>query len=421
MNNVQQAFDKDGNNSTSFATIIANKQFRLLWLIGGFASCMRWLDMLILGVYTYEITNSAFLVGLIFFYRQIPRLIFGTFIGIISDRFNRKYILFLTFAILWIIYAVITYLIHIEKINYTILAITMFMAGICWAHEFPVRRAMIGDVIPNNIAGKAFGIDIGTSAFTRIIGPALGGAILSFLGPVSGYLTVAISFLIVSILCLGVKVTNQSIYKAKNSKKITGFIYDTKEAIKYIKNNNLLQGTIMVTFVMNLFAFPYFNMVPVVGKEILQANPFQVGLMGAIEGTGALIGASVIATRINYINYARVYFFGSLFLTLCIFLFANSSIYFFSMAILFTAGFGMVSFATMQTTLTIVSSDPAIRGRTMGALSIAIGAGPLGSLLIGILASQFGTQNGIMIIAALSFISMLIIGYFWPVIRKKLE
>ncbi|MAX11105.1 MAG: hypothetical protein CL710_01980 [Chloroflexi bacterium] len=421
MNETQHTLNTDSSEPTSFLKIISNKQFRLLWLIGGFASCMRWLDMLILGVYTFEITNSAFLVGLIFFYRQIPRLIFGTFIGIISDRFNRKYILFLTFAILWIIYAVIAYLIHVDKINYTMLAITMFLAGICWAHEFPVRRAMIGDVIPNNIAGKAFGIDIGTSAFTRIIGPALGGAILSFLGPVSGYLTVAISFLIVSILCLGVKGSNQNIYKTEHSKKILGFINDTKEAISYIKNNNLLQATIMVTFAMNLFAFPYFNMVPVVGKEILQANPFQVGLMGAIEGTGALIGASVIATKVNYNNYARVYFFGSLFLTLCIFLFANSSIYLLSMAILFTAGFGMVSFATMQTTLTIVSSDPEIRGRTMGALSIAIGAGPLGSLLIGILASQFGTQNGIMIIAALCFTSMLIIGYYWPVIRKSTE
>ncbi len=421
MNDVQETYNNSDDSPTSFTKIIANKQFRLLWLIGGFASCMRWLDMLILGVYTFEITNSAFLVGLIFFYRQIPRLIFGTFIGIISDRFNRKYILFMTFAILWIIYATVAYLIHIEKINYTLLAITMFFAGICWAHEFPVRRAMIGDVIPNNIAGKAFGIDIGTSAFTRIIGPALGGAILSLLGPVSGYMTVSISFLIVSILCLGVKVTNQNFYKKEQGKTIIGFVNDTKEAIRYIKNNNLLQGTIMVTLVMNLFAFPYFNMVPVVGKEILEANPFQVGLMGAVEGTGALIGASIIATKVNYKNYARVYFFGSVFLTFCIFLFANSSIYFLSMAILFIAGFGMVSFATMQTTLTIVSSDPEIRGRTMGALSIAIGAGPLGSLLIGILASQFGTINGLMMIASLCFISMIIIGYFWPVIRKKVD
>ena len=138
MNETQHILNADDSEPTSFLKIISNKQFRLLWLIGGFASCMRWLDMLILGVYTFEITNSAFLVGLIFFYRQIPRLIFGTFIGIISDRFNRIYILFLTFAILWVIFAVIAYLIHVEKISYTVLAITMFLAGICWAHEFPV-------------------------------------------------------------------------------------------------------------------------------------------------------------------------------------------------------------------------------------------------------------------------------------------
>jgi hypothetical protein len=74
----------------------------------------------------------------------------------------------------------------------------------------------------------------------------------------------------------------------------------------------------------------------------------------------------------------------------------------------------------MQTTLTIVSTSPEMRGRTMGALSLAIGAGPVGSLLIGTLASSFGTQNGIMIVSFLGFAAMIITGYIWPDIRKKI-
>jgi hypothetical protein len=56
----------------------------------------------------------------------------------------------------------------------------------------------------------------------------------------------------------------------------------------------------------------------------------------------------------------------------------------------------------------------------MGALSLAIGAGPVGSLLIGILASSFGTQNGIMIVSFLGLTAMIITGYIWPDIRKKI-
>ena len=420
MNHDSAEHNKQDMQNISFKSIIANKQFRLLWLLGGLTSCMRWLDMLILGIYTFELTNSAFLVGLIFFYRTIPRLLFGTIVGIITDRFNRKIILLVSFIVLSFTYALVALLIYSETINYSLLSITMFIAGICWANEFPVRRAMIGDVIPNKVAGKAFGIDIGTSAFTRIIGPAIGGGILATLGPVTGYLTVCIVFIIASLICLKVKSTNTHLMNQTDKKTLSSFISDIKEALQYIQENKLLQGTIAVTVVMNFFAFPYFNMVPVIGKEVLQVNPFQIGLLGAIEGTGALIGASFIATKINFANYAKVYFFGSIFLTFCIFSFANSSIYLLSMLILFIAGFGMVSFATMQTTLTIVSTSPEMRGRTMGALSLAIGAGPVGSLLIGILASSFGTQNGIMIVSFLGLTAMIITGYIWPDIRKKI-
>ena len=405
----------------TFGSIIANKQFRLLWIIGGFTSCMRWLDMIILGIYTFELTNSAFLVGLIFFYRTIPRLLFGTIIGMVTDRFNRKKILTASFMILCVVYFIVALLIYTEQINYTLLSITMFIAGICWANEFPVRRAMIGDVIPTKVAGKAFGIDIGTSAFTRIIGPALGGGILATLGPMSGYMTVSIVFFVVSLICLKINAKNQQLDNSTKNKSIKSFFIDIVAGFKYIKNTPILQGTLAITLVMNLFAFPYFNMVPIIGKEILNANPFQIGLLGAIEGTGALIGASLIATKVTYQNYGRLYFFGSIFLTCLIFIFAFSNIYYLSMLILFIAGFGMVSFATMQTTLAIVSSSTEMRGRTMGALSFAIGAGPIGSLSIGLLASNFGAQNSLKIVAVLGFCFMLIAGYFWSDIRKKLK
>jgi len=57
----------------------------------------------------------------------------------------------------------------------------------------------------------------------------------------------------------------------------------------------------------------------------------------------------------------------------------------------------------------------------MGALSFAIGAGPIGSLSIGLLASNFGAQNSLKIVAVLGFCFMLIAGYFWSDIRKKLK
>ena len=77
--------------------VLKTKDFKQLWFIGTTGMSMRWIEQIALGFYVYQITKDEFLVGLVFFFRNIPMLLFGAFIGVISDEFDKKNILKIEF------------------------------------------------------------------------------------------------------------------------------------------------------------------------------------------------------------------------------------------------------------------------------------------------------------------------------------
>ena len=74
-------------------TVIKNRQYISLWVVGLSSTTMRWLETPAIGIFVYQMTESAMWVALVGFLRMIPMLIFGPVIGMISDRINRKKIL----------------------------------------------------------------------------------------------------------------------------------------------------------------------------------------------------------------------------------------------------------------------------------------------------------------------------------------
>ena len=174
-------------NTLQSVSIVKNRQFIRLWAIGGFTSTMMWLDMLVIALLTLDLTASPFLVSLTFFLRFTPML-FGFGIGLIADRMNRKYLMVFGLAIQVGVSAVLAALVMADLIEYWHLAVGAFIAGTVMASEFPVRRTMIGEVVDPDNVGRAVALESGTSAGSRILGPILGGAFLTTIGPEGGFM-----------------------------------------------------------------------------------------------------------------------------------------------------------------------------------------------------------------------------------------
>ena len=128
---------------------------------------------------------------------------------------------------------------------------------------------------------------------------------------------------------------------------------DLAEGFRYIRASRLMVGTLIVTMLMNLFAFPYMSQQPIIAREVLAVGDVLGGLLNSVEGVGSLLGAILIATYALPRHYSRINLYGSLLFLGGILLFSQSSSYWISFVIVFVGGFGMSAFGTMQSTIMV--------------------------------------------------------------------
>lgn len=359
---------------------------------------MRWLETIALGVFVYELTQSPFLVGFVGFLRMAPMLLLGAFIGALADRINRKAMLIATNLSLTLLYLILAALVITDLITVWYVSIGAFFAGIVWATDFPVRRALVAESVRPERIASAFGVDMASSNFSRVIGPLVGGTFLQQIGMEAVYLLGAVMFAAATTLAFTVRVRNRSSQSTRGNilRSVTG---DLRSGLNLVRADTILQATLIITILMNLFAFPYQHMIPVIGAETLAANPTMVGLLLSAEGLGATFGALTIAARARPRHFTRVYVFASLSFLLVIIAFGFTPWYWVALPLLFIGGFGMSGFGTMQSIIVISCTRPEMRGRVLGVLAVSIGFGPIGALQVGWLASIFGANYAIIAIA----------------------
>ena len=110
--------------------------FRRLWFIGLAICVVRWLEMLALALFAYQLTASAFVVAMLTMLRMLPMGLFGAFLGAAAERFDRRaadprarraMAVTLTLAILA----------SLDAIEVWHLAVASFMNGIGWVSDHP--------------------------------------------------------------------------------------------------------------------------------------------------------------------------------------------------------------------------------------------------------------------------------------------
>lgn len=379
---------------------------------------MRWLEMLAIGVFTFEATGSALMVALLTMARSLPMLLFSAFTGAIADRFDRRLMLLWGLALLALISGVLAFLTLTGRIELWHVALGAFASGIYGTLEFPVRRTMLGIIAADKVgtggAGVALSLDSATNHCMRLVGPILGGLVLQAFGLPGVYVLGALLFSLAFWLVWGAR------YRAAGRDGAAPrMLAQIVEGLRYIRSDPRVMGTLFVTVVINLFGFPYGAMVPVIGAEVLGQDAVATGLLLSADATGALLGAVVIANFARPRHFTRVYFYGSVVFLCAVFAFSHSQWYPLSLGFLFLSGLGVAGFAAMQSTIVFTAAPPEMRGRLMGVLAVCIGVNPLGILQVGLLADWFGGAAAVSIMACEGLAALLLAGLIWPHIRRR--
>lgn len=382
------------------------RDFWRLWLIGLAMAAVRWVEFLVVGVFTYQITGSAFLVTMMTLLRVLPMALFGAFMGAWADRLDRRRALLGVLAALLVTSAAIAALAFTGKLEIWHLGVSSFINGTAWASDMALRRMQMGDSVGADRMATAMALDIGANNASRMLGPAIGGVLLATGGVAAAYAFSVTFYIVAMIALLGFKPRKAHAHEAS-------MLSHLAEGLREVRRRRDLQGILAVTAIYNLFGWPFYSLVPVIGKDSLGLGPEGVGLLSSMDGVGAMMGAAWIILLAKARHYNVVYVTAVAIFQLMMTGFALSSQFVLSATFLVASGISGACFAVMQTTLLYRAVAPDMRSRMLGLLSVSIGVGPLGFLQIGLLAQALGAKTAIVILAMEGLVALGLTLLYW--------
>ena len=388
--------------------LFTETSFGRLWYAGAIASTMRWLESLAVGVFVFDLTDSAIMVAVFLFLRWAPLVMFGAWIGVIADQVSRKGILLGGLIAMSVVSALLGLLAVTGTVALWHIGLAAFLSGTFTSTDYSTRRTMIGEAAGTERVGVAMAFDTGTNNGTRMLGPALGGFLLEFMGLHGAYFLGAILYATAAFV-----VWRMVYVQDKPSGPAPKVLTNLIEGLRYARSEPIVVGVLSITIIVNAFGFPFASILPVIGRDTLGLSAFPVGVLASSEGLGALLGAVFVGMTVRPSRYGRFFVCGSFMFLSGIILFALSPLFETSLVVLLLAGLGISGFSSMQSTILLSVAPPEIRGRVMGLLAVSVGTMPIGILYAGFLADWLGAPIGLALVAGQGLILWLLAALYW--------
>ena len=389
---------------------LGQRNFRF-YFIGQSASFVgTWMQQIALAWLIYRLTGSPFMLGLATFAGNIPILFLAPFGGVWSDRLNRRRAMMLTQALSLLQAAVLAGLTFAGRIEvWHLLAAAAFL-GVVNAFDTPLRQAFLLEMVgsrenlPNAIALNSLMMN-----GSRLVGPALAGAVLAAAGEAWCFLINAASYLAMLAALAAMRLAAAPVQKNKQN-----WLAGLREALHFAWNFAPSRYLIGLVALVSFVATPYASLMPVFARDLLGGDASTLGLLVGASGAGAMAGVLYLAGRRGAAGLERLIAAAGFSAGIGLVLFSQSATLWLSIALLPLVGFGIITVAASVNTILQLVAPDAMRGRLVS-LHIAafLGVMPVGSLVFGLIAERFGvaatvaTGGTLCLIGALWFASRL--------------
>ena len=392
---------------------LANPIYARLWWTNWLLYTARMIELVALSWLVLEITDSPSRVAFVGVSRMLPMFLLGLVAGSLADRFSKLGVMLGVQVVNLIVGGSVLAILISGDIELWHVYLAIFITGTGWTLDFAARRSYYSELFTPAGLVNAVSLDTVSLTGSMVLGPFLGGSLISLVGFSGTYAVMVAMYLVGFIVVLSLAMAGIT----RNSTSNDGISSQVKEAVRMVRGNRTIWTVFLVTVALNFFGFPYIQMVPVIARDVLGVGEVLFGVLMSSTGMGAFIGSLVIASN-RVSRQGTVYSLGAILMLAAIFLFAFSQVYIVSVVLLFLAGLGLSGFGTMQVSMALRAVPSEMRGRAMGAIAIGIGASPLGMMLVGQLAEALNTQAALALLTGSGLLVMVILRWRLPELRR---
>jgi len=353
------------------------------------------------------LSDQPLVISGIGFARFIPVMVLSLFAGVVADHFNRRKVAIVTQTMLILVALVLGVLTFMNKTQLWTIYIMVIVQSIAVSFDLPARQSLIPSLVPREDLPSAYSMNSISSNVGSILGPAICGLVIAYLGLQWAYWINAISYIAVIMALFAMGPVQSQIKRTRMQFNRT--MLDIKEGIQFIRNSPIIMSSMIVDFVASFFSSAN-TLLPFVARDILHVGAIQYGWLSAAQSVGTVSVALVVSQR-KHIHRQGILLTGAVIIFgLATVIFGLSTSFWITMAALILIGAADGLNTIIRNTLRQLQTPDSMRGRMLSINMIFFKGGPqLGEVESGLVAQAFGVpfaivSGGIGCVIAVAFV-----------------
>lgn len=352
-------------------------------------------------VLTELTNNSAQALGIVTGLQFLPMLLLAPVAGAVSDRFAKRHVMIVTQTMMALTALAMALLVLTGVAELWHIYLLAFIQGCSAAVDSPARQAFVSEMVPPTQITNAVGLNSASFHSGRLLGPAVAGLLIAWVGIGPTLLINAASFVAVigALLVMDVdQLTPAPIAKGKGR---------IREGIAYVRHRPDIILILVLVFVHGTFGMNFQLTNALMSTEAFGKGVEEYGIVGSVMAIGSLGGALLAARRekprLRYLLGAMGLF------SLCTLLVGLAPSFVFYTLMLIPTGLSALTVMVTANSMIQLSVAPEVRGRVMALyMAVFMGGTPLGSPFIGWIGETFGARWTVLIATVTCGITVLV-------------
>lgn len=372
-----------------FRVLATHRNFRQFWIGQTLSLIGTWMQSMGQGWLALELSNSAFVVGLVAAAGSLPILLFSLYAGVIVDRSDKLRLVKIAQTLLLTEAALLWWFTWSGYITIPILLGLALFGGLVGSFEIPARQSLMIDLVGRDDLRDAIALNSSGFNLARIVGPSVGALIVAHLGLAWCFGVNALSYLTV-LIGLGLIVLPPFSPPAIEQSPWAGI----RDGVGYVASDVRVRALVQLITVYSVLGIPYLALMPVLARDQLGLGASGYGLLLSSVGVGGLMGALSLAAVGPRIKRGRLLTVSSLGYAASLLALAFVRQAGVAMALLLLTGFLMIVNNALANGLLQVLVPDEFRGRLMSIYSLIVVGLPqvLGAFGAGIIARAIGVD-----------------------------
>jgi MFS family permease len=409
----QEAQPGDSQTSSALTSPLLYRDFCVFWTGSFLSGIGSQFTTVAMAWQIYELTNSAFQIGLLGLARAVPQMVLLLVAGLLADAMNRRKLMICTELGLFCVSTALAFLTLAGKASPGMLYVATMLLAFFTSLEQPSRQSMVPNLVPREHLAQALALQ-GTQRYVPIIaGPSLAGVVLAMFGPAACYTVDALSWLamVAALALLRTKIPEGGGWKTVSFRSLG-------EGLKFVWKHGVIFPLMVLDFAATFFGNAR-ALFPIYARDILFVGPKGLGVLYAARAVGSLFSAGTLSLFGPVRRGGRWILIGVGVYGVATVLFAGSHVFWFSVLMLAISGAGDTTSAILRSTINQLSTPDELRGRMSSINSIFTSSGPqLGQFESGVVAAWLGTEASAMTGGLATLIVLAAVATWFPVIRQ---